>query len=115
MPGAIEAVKSLTEMGHDLFIATTPPWDHPESWAQKRAWVLEHLPQFKKRMFLTHRKDLLKGDILIDDSVSRGQPDFEGEWMHFGQDGMDWPYVVETIRSITNMLKVRESDTLNNL
>jgi 5'(3')-deoxyribonucleotidase len=36
-------------------------------------------------MFLTHRKDLLKGDILIDDTRFRGQPDFEGEWIHFGQ------------------------------
>jgi len=106
MKGAIEAVKKLEEMGHNLFIATTPPWDHPDSWGQKRNWIQEHLPTLKRKMFLTHRKDMLKGDILIDDSFSRGQPNFEGEWMHFGQDGMDWPYVVETIQNMTNMLKV---------
>ena len=103
MPGAIEAVKQLTEMGHDLFIATTPPWDHPDSWAQKRTWVLEHLPQFNKRMILTHRKDLLIGDILIDDTMWRGQPDFQGTWFHFGDNGMDWKYVVEGIKSIMDV------------
>ena len=102
MKGAIEAVKKLEEMGHDLFIATTPPWDHPDSWGQKRNWIQKHLPTLKRKMFLTHRKDKLKGDILIDDSFSRGQPDFEGKWMHFGKDGMDWTYVVEVIQTITN-------------
>ena len=106
MPGAIDAVASLIDMGHDVFIATTPPWNNPDSWGQKRNWIAKHLPQLTKKMFLTHRKDLLKGDILIDDTARRGQPDFEGEWMHFGQDGMDWPYVVETIRNMTNMLNI---------
>ncbi len=104
MPGAIDGVRKLTEMGHDLFIATTPPWDHPDAWAQKRDWILTWFPQFKKKMFLTHRKDLLKGDILIDDSAGRGQPQFEGTWMHFGKD-CDWDMVVNSIRTITNLPK----------
>ena len=58
-------------------------------------------------MFLTHRKDLLKGDILIDDSTYRGQRDFEGEFMWFGKHGMDWPYVVETIQKMTELLKLQ--------
>jgi len=106
MPGAIDAVANLIDMGHDVFIATTPPWNHPDAWGQKRNWIAKHLPQLEKKMFLTHRKDLLKGDILIDDTTYRGQKDFEGEFMHFGQDGMGWPYVVETIKTMTNMLNV---------
>ena len=51
-------------------------------------------------MVLTHRKDLLIGDILIDDSIYRGQPEFEGTWFHFGKNGMDWKYVIEGIRGI---------------
>ena len=104
--GAIDAIEKLIDMGHDLFIATTPPWNHPDAWGQKRNWVEKHLPSLKRKMFLTHRKDLLKGDILIDDTTYRGQRDFEGEFMWFGKNGMDWPYVVETIRSMTNMLNV---------
>jgi 5'(3')-deoxyribonucleotidase len=108
MKGAIQAVKELEEMGHDLFIATTPPWDHPNSWGQKRNWVEEYLPTLKRKMFLTHRKDLLIGDILIDDSFSRGQPEFEGTWFHFGKNGMDWKYVVEGIKSIMEVKKTWE-------
>ena len=83
MPGAKEAVNELLEMGHDLFIATTPPWNHPDAWGQKRHWVEKNFPALKRKMFLTHRKDLLLGDILIDDSKWRGQPEFTGQWFHF--------------------------------
>ena len=105
MPGAIKAVQELLDMGHDLFIATTPPWNHPDSWGQKRNWVEKHLPALKRKMVLTHRKDLLIGDILIDDSMWRGQPDFQGTWFHFGDNGMDWKYVVEGIKSIMDVEK----------
>ena len=102
MAGAIESVQKLTDMGHDLFIATTPPWNHPTAWGQKRNWVEEHLPQLKRKMFLTHRKDLLIGDVLIDDSTYRGQRDFKGTFIHFRpNEGLDWDFCVETIGSIT--------------
>ena len=108
MPGAIKAVAALLDMGHDVYIATTPPWNNPDAWGQKRDWIEKHLPQLKRKMFLTHRKDLLKGDILIDDSTYRGQTEFEGEFMHFGQEGMDRPYIVETIKTMTNLLKLNK-------
>ena len=106
MPGAIDAVAALLDMGHEVFIATTPPWNNPSAWGQKRNWVEKHLPVLKRKMILTHRKDLLKGDILIDDTTYRGQRDFEGEFMHFGQNGMDWKYIIQTIDNITNLLKI---------
>ena len=31
IPGAIEALYKLNQE-HDIFIATTPPWDRPEVW-----------------------------------------------------------------------------------
>ena len=105
MPGAKEAVDELLEMGHDLFIATTPPWNHPTAWGQKRDWVEKHFPELKRKMVLTHRKDLLIGDILVDDSMWRGQLDFQGTWFHFGENGMDWKYVVEGIKSIMEVEK----------
>lgn len=103
MPGAKDAVKELIDMGHDLFIATTPPWNHPSAWGQKRDWVEEHFPALKRKMFLTHRKDLLMGDILIDDTNFRGQPDFKGTWFHFGRQGIDWEFVVRTIKNIDGL------------
>ena len=102
MPDALESVKELIEMGHDLFIATTPPWNHPDAWGQKRHWVEEHLPQLKRKMFLTHRKDLLIGDVLIDDSTYRGQRDFKGTFIHFRpNEGLGWDFCVEAIGGMT--------------
>ena len=83
MPGAQDALMRLNN-DFDIFIATTPPWSRPDAWAHKREWIGEHFPWLKKKLVLTHRKDLLIGDILIDDSRWRGQPDFQGAWLWFG-------------------------------
>ena len=82
--GAIEAVAKLNA-DHEVFIASTPPWTRPEVWGHKREWIGEHFPDLKRKIILTHRKDLLIGDILIDDSRYRGQPDFQGEWYWFNK------------------------------
>ena len=39
MPGAIDAVAALLDMGHEVFIASTPPWNNPDAWGQKRNWI----------------------------------------------------------------------------
>ena len=98
MPGAKEALMKLNE-DFDLFIASTPPWSRPDMWAAKRVWIEEHFPYLKRKIILTHRKDLLIGDVLVDDSRWRGQPDFQGEWLWFGsnQRCLDWPSTLEYI------------------
>ena len=101
IPGAREAVSKLIDMGHDVFIASTPPWNNKDAWGQKGMWIEKYFPELKKKVFLTHRKDLLDGDILIDDTTYRGQPDFKGTFIHFGQNGMYWPTVVSVISQLT--------------
>ena len=95
------ARSALIRLNHDfdIFIATTPPWSRPDVWTHKREWIGEHFPWLKRKMILTHRKDLLIGDILIDDSRWRGQPDFQGNWLWFGtaQRCKDWPSTLELI------------------
>ena len=96
--GAIEAVAKLNA-DHEVFIASTPPWTRPEVWGHKREWIGEHFPYLKRRIILTHRKDLLIGDILIDDSRYRGQPDFQGEWFWFNKNwnNKNWEACIEWI------------------
>ena len=98
MPGAKEALMKLNE-DFDIFIASTPPWARPDMWGAKREWLEEHFPWLTRKLILTHRKDLLIGDILIDDSRWRGQPDFQGDWLWFGtsQRCLDWPSTLELI------------------
>ena len=86
--GAIEAVKKLHESGkYELFIATSAPWGNPMSLSDKRFWIEDYFGEmFHKRLFTTHRKDLLVGDYLIDDRLKNGAGEFRGELLRFGYD-----------------------------
>ncbi len=84
--GAIEAVQKLYDSGkYDMFIATSSPWGNPQAAADKRFWIEDKFGKiFHKRMFVTHRKDLLVGDYLIDDRTKNGAGEFKGELLQFG-------------------------------
>jgi len=88
--GAIEAVNKLLDCKKfDLFILTTAPWDNPSAWSDKRLWIEQHFSNsFRKKMIITHRKDLLIGDYLIDDRTANGASEFKGEHIYFG-----WDYI----------------------
>ena len=96
MKGAVEAVHKLSEK-YDVFILSTAPWKNPSAWSDKVSWVTKYFDDvFHKRMIITHRKDLCKGDYLIDDRGKNGTSEFEGEWIHFGTDRFpDWQSVLE--------------------
>lgn len=95
MPGAIEAVHKLAEM-YDVFILSTAPWKNPSAWSDKVEWVTKYFDDvFHKRMIITHRKDLVEGDYLIDDRGKNGTIEFKGEWIEFGSERFpDWSTVL---------------------
>ena len=101
MEGAIKSVAKLNA-DHEIFIASTPPWTRPEVWGHKREWIEEHFPYLKRKLILTHRKDLLIGDVLIDDTRFRGQPDFQGNWFWFNKDwsNRNWNACLEYIKTL---------------
>ena len=86
--GAIEAVNLLHKSGrYDMFIATAAPWGNPDAASDKRYWIETYFGNmFHKKMFVTHRKDLLIGDYLIDDRTKNGAGEFKGELLKFGWD-----------------------------
>ena len=89
---AIDSVQQLAKSGqYDLFIATTASWKNPEAAMHKRLWIENHFGEiFIKKMIITHRKDLLIGDYLIDDRLKNGAGEFKGELLSFG-----WAYEKE--------------------
>ena len=103
IPGAEEAMSYLNEH-HEVFVASTPPWSRIQCWADKRAWLEQWFPDLKRKLILTHRKDLLIGDVLIDDSQYRGQPDFQGEWFWFNKNwtNRNWNACLEFIKKLEN-------------
>lgn len=88
--GAVESIQTLASIPvFDVFILTTAPWKNPDSWTHKRLWVENHLGDLlTKKVIISHHKNLLKGDFLIDDRTANGAGEFEGIHIHFG-----WDYV----------------------
>ena len=103
--GAVDAVKKLSEV-YDVYILSTAPWNNPSAWSDKLEWVKKYFPEtFYKRLILSHHKDFLIGDYLIDDRDRHGVSDFSGEWIQMGSDRFpDWNAVTEYL-----LLNYRES------
>ena len=84
MEGAVSAFKKLAE-NYDVYICSTAPWENPTAWSDKKLWVEKHLgKEAYKRLTLTHHKNLVIGDYLIDDRKANGASEFKGEHIHFG-------------------------------
>jgi len=99
MPGALDAYQELSGR-FDTYVLSTAPWENPSAWSDKLRWVQKHLGDAaRKRLILTHHKDLNRGDFLIDDRTKHGADAFMGEHIHFGSDRFpDWPSVLDCLR-----------------
>jgi len=111
--GGIEAFKQLYEM-YDCYFLTTAPWSNTHALSEKRLWVENHLGDLAfKRLITTHRKDLLKGDYLIDDRTANGAGEFEGFHIHFGSERFpNWEKVLEYLTVMYHVAKQREEQNL---
>lgn len=118
IPGALEALDKLVGWGFDVWLATKPPTGCAQAYADKVQWVLDHAPQFKRKVILTHDKGLLgdKNDYLIDDRPHRANCEmFKGKLLHFGAepwtgDGFrDWPYLLNYFDAMHSFMKRPQS------
>lgn len=97
VPGALEAVAEL-ENQYEVFILSTAPWENVHSWSQKRIWVEKYLPSMYKKLILTHHKELLIGDYLIDDRTKNDAAEFQGKHIHIFSDAYPtWNSVLEEL------------------
>lgn len=101
---SIESVNQLlSNPDFDVYFLSTAPWDNPEAWMHKRLWVAKYFDEklIRKRLILSHYKQLLKGDFLIDDRRFNGASEFQGKWIHFGSDEFpDWISVLNYLNKI---------------
>lgn len=82
---AIDAFNELYEH-FDVFLLSSAPWDNNFSWMEKIIWVKKYLwEKAKKRLILSHRKDLNIWDFLVDDRLANGSENFSWEHIHFWQ------------------------------
>ncbi|XP_061088863.1 5'(3')-deoxyribonucleotidase, mitochondrial-like isoform X1 [Conger conger] len=75
IPGAVEAVKEMSEMENtDVFICTSPIKHYSHCPYEKYAWIEKHFGhEFLEQIILTRDKTVVSGDLLIDD-----KPDIHG-------------------------------------
>ncbi len=93
---AIEGIKTL-QTKYDVWILTRPSIKNTHCYTEKAEWIKKYFGEdMLNRMVLCPDKSLVKGDFLIDDDIKHGQPEFEGEWLHFATDKFpNWKLVVE--------------------
>ena len=106
MPGAVAGFNKLHEMGHEVYILSTAPWENPSAWSDKLEWVKKYLGDFAERkLILSHNKNLNQGDWLIDDRNDANGSEYwkeEKKLLHFGshyEDGTiheyrDWDAII---------------------
>jgi 5'-nucleotidase len=89
--GAIETINKLAT-AFDTYFLSAAMWNVPDSYTEKRLWIEKHFGNsFRKRLILTHRKDLNWGHFLIDDRTSHGAGNFRGQHIMFGSEEFpDW-------------------------
>ncbi len=95
--GAVDAFEKLSEK-YDTYILSSAPWNNPSAWTDKLEWVKKYLgANARKRLILSHHKNLNMGDYLIDDRPNNGAKQFTGEWLHFGRNGKypNWKSVLD--------------------
>jgi 5'(3')-deoxyribonucleotidase len=99
LPGAIRAVKLLQRNGFDVYFLSRAPYDTPTAWAEKLIWCKTYFPEpeFVNKLILCAHKNLIKGDILIDDDI-RNKEGFDGRFIQFGSsDYPNWPVVLRSL------------------
>ena len=97
VPGAIEAFHALAEV-FDVYLLSTAPWENSSAWSDKLEWVKKHLGEkAKKRLILSHNKNLNRGDFLVDDRLANGAGEFTGTLITFVPNKTSWPDLVKEL------------------
>lgn len=101
--GGIEAVNRLAEY-YEIYFLSSPMWEVPQSFMDKRLWIMARFGEWsKKRLILTHQKDLNIGDYLVDDRTANGASNFTGKHLLFGSEEFpNWKVVEEFLMNELN-------------
>lgn len=99
-----DAVPSVIELFDlaDVYFLSTPMWHVPLSYTGKRVWLETHFgKQAEKKLILTHRKDLVHGDIIVDDTDRHGVSEFKGIHVHFATEKFpDWKTTLPYLKTL---------------
>lgn len=97
IPSAIELFDLF-----DVYFLSTPMWGVPLSFTGKRLSLEKHFGKMaEKKLILTHRKDLVIGDYIVDDTDRHGVSEFKGIHIHFGTEKFpDWKTTLTHLKQL---------------
>jgi len=69
IPGAVEGIHKLLELGFDVFMLTKIPSENPYAASEKFLWMYKHLPIIEDKIIISADKGAVgtERDFLIDD------------------------------------------------
>lgn len=113
MPGAIDAVQAIANLGFEIWFASKPAHLRPHSYSEKASWLMHYFPDHTERVILTQDKGLLgdQHDVLIDDHPKWANCDkFLGLLIPFDSKNsfQEWERIVRVLRGrgLTNWIEV---------
>lgn len=100
LPWAVDAFHRIAKK-YDTYILSTAPWENPLALSDKVIWVKRYLGDVaKKRLIISHHKNLNKWDYLIDDRTRHWADEFEWEHIHFWTEKFpDWESVLQYLNA----------------
>ena len=99
--GAMEFFKQFEDRC-ELWFLTRPSINNIACYTEKAESIQRHFgTKMLERLILCPQKDLLIGDILIDDSGKYGQETSKGQWWQFGEkDNENWKVITDKLEKI---------------
>lgn len=93
----------------DLWFLTRPSIPNRQCYTEKANWVYKYLGEDGvSKLILCPKKNLVIGDILVDDGNKDGQPEFDGMWWQFGSEKYpDWKSIDESLTKYLDDVKSR--------
>jgi len=89
--GASDALYALDSLGAEVVICSSPG-NYPRAAMEKMRWVYKHLPFLpQKNIIITRRKELCRGDVLIDDAPDQLLK-YRKAWPEAKLLAIAWPY-----------------------
>ena len=94
LPPIKDAINSFNMLSkqYDMWILTRPSFQNVNCYTEKAQWIWDHLGyDIVRKTIMAPDKSMVLGDFLIDDMTNAGQPNFPGEFVHFGSEKFpDW-------------------------
>ena len=98
MSGAVKAFHTLSEI-FDTYIISSAPWKNQTAWSDKLEWIKDNLGESARgRIILTHHKELLRGDFLINHRDKNGANEFQGTLIAFDPKNSVWSEIVSWLK-----------------